>query len=95
MIRFLQQCDLVKFARFAPPPSEAAAAVDQAREMVHVTTPAAVLERLKGQGEKDMPSKTGPNDHTPKDMPVKPPTSEPPRTDVPAEPAPKREEGPR
>jgi hypothetical protein len=85
VIRFLQQCDLVKFARFAPPPSEAAAAVEQAREMVHATTPAAVLEGLKGQGGKDMTSGAGAKGREGKDKPAKP------AGDAPA----KREEGPR
>lgn len=59
VVRFLQQCDLVKFARFAPPPSEATAAVDQARDMVRATTPAAVLE---AQVAKDKSQETGPKD---------------------------------
>ncbi len=34
VIRFLQECDLVKFARFAPPAEEAGAALGQVRKMV-------------------------------------------------------------
>lgn len=62
VVRFLQQCDLVKFARFAPPPSEAAAAVDQAREMVKSTTPEVILARAENQG-------TGPDKPAPEDKP--------------------------
>lgn len=65
VVRFLQQCDLVKFARFAPPPSEAAAALEQARGMVRSTTPEAPVDKDKGTGPdkpvaKDMPPGAGP-----------------------------------
>lgn len=53
VIRFLQQCDLVKFARFAPPPSEATAAIEQARAMVRDSTPAAPEDKSSGTGTKD------------------------------------------
>ncbi len=39
LIRFLQACDLVKFARFAPPADEADAALQEVRSMVTVTSP--------------------------------------------------------
>jgi hypothetical protein len=39
VVRFLQACDLVKFARFAPPPAEAQAALDGVRGMVEATLP--------------------------------------------------------
>lgn len=69
VVRFLQQCDLVKFARFAPPPSEATAALDQARGMVRATTPEKVPEKApekvdpsgpKDLGAKDSAKETGP-----------------------------------
>jgi hypothetical protein len=76
VIRFLQQCDLVKFARFAPPPSEASDAIEQARGMVQATTvvaPAAA-SGAKDQAAKDMSSAitpaaapTGPKEQAPKD----------------------------
>lgn len=63
VVRFLQQCDLVKFARFAPPPSEAAAAVDQARGMVRATTPEQPEpEAPKDQAPKDRSPAPGPKD---------------------------------
>ena len=42
LVRFLQACDLVKFARFAPPGEEAQAALAEVRAMVSATTPQAV-----------------------------------------------------
>jgi hypothetical protein len=39
LVRFLQACDLVKFARFAPPGEEAQAALEQVRAMVAATAP--------------------------------------------------------
>ncbi|MBL9107529.1 MAG: hypothetical protein JNL82_41970 [Myxococcales bacterium] len=39
VVRFLQGCDLVKFARFAPPPGETQDAFKYVREMVDVTAP--------------------------------------------------------
>lgn len=41
LVRFLQECDLVKFARFAPPPEETADALGQVRRMVNDTIPRA------------------------------------------------------
>lgn len=60
VVRFLQQCDLVKFARFAPPPTEAQAALEQARGMVEASKPAEKAPEPagpKGQGDKDMSAK--------------------------------------
>lgn len=87
VIRFLQQCDLVKFARFAPPPSEASAAIDQARGMVHATTPVAAA---KEPGPKDKSPETGPKEHGAKDMPVQTAFKE---SDIPTEPVPKPSKG--
>jgi len=42
LVRFLQACDLVKFARFAPPGEEAQAALEQVRAMVSASAPQAV-----------------------------------------------------
>ena len=39
LVRFLQACDLVKFARFAPPVAEAQAALAEVRGMVEATLP--------------------------------------------------------
>ncbi len=39
LVRFLQACDLVKFARFAPPVAEAQAALAEVRGMVEATAP--------------------------------------------------------
>ena len=39
LVRFLQACDLVKFARFAPPGDEAEAALAEVRKMVDDTAP--------------------------------------------------------
>ena len=39
LVRFLQACDLVKFARFAPPGEEAEAALAEVRKMVDATAP--------------------------------------------------------
>lgn len=41
LVRFLQTCDLVKFARFAPPGEEAQAALEEVRAMVSATIPGA------------------------------------------------------
>ncbi len=89
VIRFLQQCDLVKFARFAPPTSEAADAIEQARGMVHATTTVAptgpkeqapqghvLRDSAQGAGPKDRPSGT----------------AYPPESDIPTEPVPKFKE---
>ncbi len=40
VVRFLQDCDLVKFARFAPPVDEASSALGAVREMVERSLPA-------------------------------------------------------
>jgi hypothetical protein len=69
VVRFLQQCDLVKFARFAPPPSEAAAAVDQAREMVKSTTPEVILEKAENKDKGTGPDKPAPKDKPPETGP--------------------------
>lgn len=91
VIRFLQQCDLVKFARFAPPTSEAADAIEQARGMVHATTPvAATPASSKEQAPKDMSSATAPKEPAPKDRPSG--TAYPPESDIPTEPVPKFKE---
>ena len=39
LVRFLQACDLVKFARWAPPVAEAQAALAEVRSMVEATAP--------------------------------------------------------
>ncbi len=39
LVRFLQACDLVKFARFAPPVADAQAALAEVRGMVEATAP--------------------------------------------------------
>ena len=61
VVRYLQQCDLVKFARFAPPPSEAAAALEQARGMVRATTPEPGAKGSPADGPKDQ----APQDRSP------------------------------
>ncbi|WP_434418417.1 hypothetical protein [Nannocystis pusilla] len=91
VIRFLQQCDLVKFARFAPPPSEAAAAVEQARGMVVATTPVAPTGP-KDQAPKDRPSETGPKEQVVKDMSSPAAPRLVPEADIPTEPVPKYKE---
>ena len=57
LVRFLQACDLVKFARFAPPGEEAEAALAEVRKMVEKTLgtwtpatsfPAHPLEKFAG-----------------------------------------------
>lgn len=68
VVRFLQDCDLVKFARFAPPPSETQQAFNYVREMVDVTAPKPETKDNK-PGPKDSPP--GPKDSTP-DKPVMP-----------------------
>lgn len=85
VVRFLQQCDLVKFARFAPPPSEATSAIEQARGMVRATT----------RAEPSPPSGTGPKGHVQKDMPQATGPSAPAQSDIPTDPAPRRQEGPK
>ncbi|WAS96274.1 hypothetical protein [Nannocystis punicea] len=93
VIRFLQQCDLVKFARFAPPPSEASAAVEQARGMVVATTPVAPAGP-KDQAPQDTSSGTGPKEQAPKDMSSSAAPKLVPESDIPTEPVPKfKEEG--
>ncbi|TPV95815.1 MAG: hypothetical protein B7733_08005 [Myxococcales bacterium FL481] len=41
LVKFLQECDLVKFARFAPNDEDASASLDEVRDMVARSTPAA------------------------------------------------------
>src|SRR5690606_33651395 len=65
VIRFLQQCDLVKFARFAPPPSEANSAIEQARGMVRATTKAEPAGPADPKAPKDMSKSPGPSDQVP------------------------------
>ena len=50
LVRFLQACDLVKFARFAPPGEEAQAALEQVRAMVAATAPGADPKDSKPAG---------------------------------------------
>lgn len=58
VIRFLQECDLVKFARFAPPAAEAQGALEQARGMVEASAPRPAAEGPKDQGGKDRAQET-------------------------------------
>jgi hypothetical protein len=62
VVRFLMDCDLVKFARFAPPPSEAQGALKHVREMVEVTAP-----KLEA---KDPKPASPPSPPAPKDSPA-------------------------
>ncbi|MBK7830171.1 hypothetical protein [Nannocystis sp.] len=59
LVRFLQACDLVKFARFAPPGEEATAALEEVRKMVDATVPSAKAD------PKDSDDKPGPKDSSP------------------------------
>lgn len=54
LVRFLQACDLVKFARFAPPGEEAEAALAEVRKMVDVTLPQ-LAKPAPGPDPKDSP----------------------------------------
>lgn len=47
LVRFLQACDLVKFARFAPPGAEAEAALAEVRKMVDDTAPQLAKAEVK------------------------------------------------
>ena len=57
VVRFLQACDLVKFARFAPPVDEAQSAPAEVRGMVGATAPK--------PDPKDSPAKPDPKDSSP------------------------------
>ncbi len=57
VVRFLQACDLVKFARFAPPVDEAQSALAEVRGMVEATAPK--------PDPKDSPAKPDPKDSSP------------------------------
>jgi hypothetical protein len=56
VVRFLQDCDLVKFARFAPPPSEAQGAFKSVREMVDATVPKLDAKDAKAPVPQDSPA---------------------------------------
>ena len=59
VVRFLMDCDLVKFARFAPPPSEAQDALKHVRGMVETTLPKLEAKEAKpGPDQKDGPVAT-------------------------------------
>lgn len=58
VLRFLQDCDLVKFARFAPPVDEARDALLTVRGMVDRTRPIRRSDG-EGQGDDDRPSRPG------------------------------------
>lgn len=77
VVRFLQDCDLVKFARFAPPPSETQDAFKYVREMVDVTAPK--LDAKPAKDAKDAKaeekSEPVPKDSTPA-QPAEPPKPE-------------------
>lgn len=51
IVRFLMDCDLVKFARFAPPPTEAQEALKSVRGMVEVTLPRQDIKDVKVAAE--------------------------------------------
>ena len=57
LVRFLQACDLVKFARFAPPGEEALAALAEVRAMVSATTPQAVPKDSPPANKPEKPEK--------------------------------------
>src|SRR5205085_4866898 len=70
LVRFLQACDLVKFARFAPPGEEAEAALAEVRKMVDVTLPQLAAKPDPKPGPKDSPppaDKPDPKDSKPED----------------------------
>ena len=69
LVRFLQACDLVKFARFAPPGEEAEAALAEVRKMVDATLP----QLASKPDPKDSP-RDGDKQADPKDSPHKPET---------------------
>ncbi len=56
LVRFLQACDLVKFARFAPPGEEAQAALEEVRAMVSATAPDPVPKDSPPANKPDEPA---------------------------------------
>lgn len=71
LVRFLMDCDLVKFARFAPPPDEAQEALKAVRGMVEVTLPKLEVKDVKAAAPAAEPVPAQP---APKDSPA--PTDE-------------------
>ncbi len=60
LVRFLQDCDLVKFARFAPPGDEAMAALEEVRNMVAASTPQTAAKA--GTSQQAVPKDSTPAD---------------------------------
>lgn len=71
IVRFLMDCDLVKFARFAPPPDEAQEALKQVRGMVEVTLPKLVEAKEVKEVKDSKPA--APVEPAPKDSPAEAP----------------------
>lgn len=59
VIKFLQQCDLVKFARWSPPPQEAEAALAEVRQMVRASLPG--LAQADANGDVNANVNAGPD----------------------------------
>ncbi len=62
LVRFLMDCDLVKFARFAPPPDEAQEALKAVRGMVEVTLPKLEVKEVKVAAPAPAPAQPDPKD---------------------------------